>query len=271
MDHAPERSTDPSPSTRTLSAVAAVLLVLTAVLPSAVAGLIGRSTGVTIAGLPATVSDGLDRWLASGAAEPDAVFSSAVRFWATFHGAKALASAGLLVSLVLLLSRLWAAYGIARTRGRRIALSVTGIGVTLLSAVTILVVIANVQGTLAPLSSVLSFLPGSAPTPAMTSVHDQLAAGATTPMLSTLIGDFRTFHAAVVGCAVLALVGLASAARFIWIRWARIPAPRRRRVVVVAELPVIAMAMFIGLVLLANLSTVADTPSALAAFFGAGA
>lgn len=255
-----------------LCAVAAALLLAVAVLPGLVAEWTGRSAGVTVSGLPGLVGRGFDRWVGSGAAQPAADLAAAVRFWEVFHLVKAVAATALLVVLVLLQGRIWARHAATESRGRRILLAVAGVVAALLTAVTILVAIANLQGAVAPLSSVLSFLPAATPTPAMATVRDQVSAGAATPMLATLIGDFRTYHAVVVGGAALTLAGLAAAAVIIWIRWSRLPGDgRRRHILIGAELSVIAMAVFIGLVLLANLSTVADPAPALSSFYGAGA
>lgn len=258
--------------TAVLGFLAAGLLAAVALLPAAVAERTAGSDGVTVASLPRQVSDGFDRWFASGLAEPDPGLAAATRFWAVFHGVKAGCAVLLLVALVLLLRRVWTAWVAAGSRAQGVPLALAGVGGAVLAAVALLVVLANVQGTVAPLSSVLSFLPVAPPTSTMTAVHAQLAAGESTPFLSALVGDFRLYHAAFVVCASVAVVGLVGAACWLWLRRARAPrdARRLRRLLAAGGVSLGLTALLLGVVVLANLSTVADTAPALAAFLGGG-
>jgi hypothetical protein len=127
---------------------------------------------------------------------------------------------------------------------------------------------ANVQGAFAPLSSVLTFLPAEA-TPGVRQVTAQLAAGTPDAVTTALVNDFRAYHAVLVTCLVVAIVGVITATVALWVRRARMPKAdkRPRRVLLAGALALPMLLPALGLLLLANLSTVADTAPALALFF----
>lgn len=256
----------PGRGTVALLALVVILLIAIVVAPGVVAEQVGRSAAPDIANLPDVVARGFADWVASGAAAPGATLSPAVDFWRVFHGVKAVLAIGLLAVLVVLNYRILLAYWTSDVHGRRLSM-LGGAGSAVLTGLAIVLVIANVQGTVAPLSSVLSFLPTTPRSPAAATVRDQLADGSSTPVTTALIDDFRLYHAAVVVCAVLVGIGLIGAAALIRVRWSRLPPARRRRgQLVLAELPPAVFAVFVGVVLAANLSTVLDTEPALAAF-----
>ncbi|WP_066903140.1 hypothetical protein [Millisia brevis] len=262
------RPAQPAGRSGILLAATALLLVGVFVLPVLIAEFIGRAGGSTIAGLPNVAAHGFDRWVSSGSAEPGAALSSAVEFWRLFHGIKAVLAIGLLALLVVLSSRILAAYRTADTSGRRRALA-AGAGASALTGLAIVLVIANIQGMVAPLSSVLSFLPAGDPTPAMIAVHDDVVAGTTTAVGAALIDDFRLYHLAIVVCAVPIILGLIVAGLHIRTGWQRLPTTRRRRTdLLLTELPVVVIAVLLIVVVAANISTVLDTAPALAAFLG---
>ena len=188
-----------------------------------------------VAALRAEVGSGLaDFWaLGSGALPPrlDAI----VEFWRTFHVAKAVLAGGLFVVLVMLASRLprwWAALAGGA------------------AFVDLLVVIANVQGALAPLTSVLTFLePGS---PATSPLRAAISSGSSSPALTALVDDFVRFHWVV---AALTLgIGMALV----------ITVLRRPRSGHVRVVGVVAAAAF-GILAAANVSTALDPLPAFAA------
>lgn len=262
------RPAQPAGRSGLLLAATALLLVGVFVLPVLIAEYVGRAGGSTIAGLPDVAAHGFDRWVSAGSAEPGAALSSTVEFWRLFHGVKAVLAIGLLALLVVLSSRVLAAHRTADSFGRRRAL-VAGAGVAALTGLAIVLVIANIQGMVAPLSSVLSFLPAGDPTSGMSAVHDDVVAGTTTAVGAALIDDFRLYHLAIVVCAVPIVVGLIVAGLRIGAGWQRLPAARRRRTdLLLSELPVAVMAMLLIVVVAANISTVLDTAPALAAFLG---
>ncbi|MGN8246795.1 hypothetical protein ACTHAM_000461 [Cellulomonas soli] len=250
----------------------AVLLAAVALMPAAVARLAAGPGGLTVADLPQEVSAGFDRWFAAGGAQPDPELAAAVRFWAVFHVVKAGCAVALLAVLILLLRRLWAAPLGAGHRGRRALHAAAAAGGAVLAAVVLLVVLANVQGAVAPLSSVLSFLPTAPPSSTMTAVRAQLRGGVSTPFLTALVGDFRSYHAAFVVVGSIAVLGLLVVVVVLWRRRAQTPrAHRSRRTVLAAGAASVgAMALLLAVIVLANATTVSATEPALAAFLGGG-
>lgn len=250
-----------------LAVASAALIVAVAVLPEVIARLVHVGAGVTAGVLPETVRRGFDVWVASGSSDLPPDLASATSFWMVFHVVKAMLAVAALTALVMLQGRTWTAYSSATSRRRRIGLGISLVLETIASALVMMVALANVQGSISPLSSVLSFLPAGEPTPAMIAMREQITSGAMSPAASVLAADFRTYHlVVVVGSALLGL-GLIFAGVVIRMRWA---GPSTRRVVdlVLADLVLAAGLGFLGLVLLANLSTVMDTVPALTAFLG---
>lgn len=233
--------------------------------PGAVAGW-SSSAHLSVSALPATVAAGFDQWVRSGRAS-SAPLADAVSFWAVFHTVKAVAAVALLVALVPVGRRVWGAYAQARSTGRRTLLLLVGVLGAPVAPIVLLMAMANVQGAVAPLSSVLNFLPMDSP--AVHQVRSELTDGTTTPPLATLVDDFRLYHAALVVTAVAAIVVVLALTVVVWVRRARTPRPARRlrRALTAAGVLLPGMLLFLGVVLLANLSTVSDTAPALAAFF----
>lgn len=266
------RSEMTPPSRRTvLPALAVTLLIAFLVLPGAAADRLSGSAGVTVADLPAAVDAGLADWLATGAAQPGSGLLAAVRLWAVFHGVKALITAALLVTLIVLAGRVGDAFARAGSR-RRAGLAAAGAGLSSLALLALLVLMANVQGTVAPLSSALSLLPVATPSIAVQQVREQLATGVAAPPLDTLVGDFRLYHVALAIVASVAIVGVLAGAGASWRRARASSTDRRLRPVLAAAgvaLPVVAL--LLAVVLLANVRTAADPAPALVAFFDGGA
>ncbi len=245
-------------------ALAGALAIAVVLSPAAVAGWTS-GTHLSIAELPGTVESEFGRWVASGRAS-SAPLAAAVSYWSVFHVVKAVVAIALLVALVPIGRRTWGAWARAGSRGPRTGLLLVGVIGAAVAPLVLLVAMANVQGAVAPLSSVLNFLPlESAP---VAQVRVQLAAGATTPVLTALVDDFRLYHAVLVGTAVVAIVLVAVGSVALWVQRARTPKPDRRlrRVLTLGGVLLPCMLLFLGVVLLANVSTVADTAPALSAF-----
>ncbi|WP_144761182.1 hypothetical protein [Curtobacterium sp. 9128] len=245
--------------------LAAALTIAVVLGPAAVAGW-ATGTHLSVAALPEAVASGFAAWVRSGRAS-SAPLADAVAFWAVFHAVKAVVAIALLVVLVPVGRRLWGAYARARSGGRRALLLLVGVLGAPVAPVVLLMTMANVQGAVAPLSSVLTFLPMDGP--AVGAVRSALAGGVSTPPVATLVDDFRVYHAALVVTAVAAIVVVAALTVVVWVRRTRTPEPARRlrRVLAAAGVLLPGLLLFLGIVLVANLSTVADTAPALAAFF----
>lgn len=205
-------------SNRRLTAVVTVLLAAVLLAPSLLARLLVPGydgVGALREGLP-------------GAFAHDGTLDRAADWWAAFHGTKALLAALLLAVLVV---------AARRTRGlpRGVVLGLAGLA--------LVVVLANLQGMVAPVSSLLSMLPGDAARAVLASEG--------TPEFAGLVDDFAAYHRAM---AVLA--GLTALALGAW-------AVRTRRWV-----PAVA-ALVLGVVTYANITTVADPAPALRAFLAA--
>ena len=172
-------------------------------------------TGLTWAGpndLAGSVGHALVADWASAVPTPGGQASSALtdptRFWRWFHIAKAVLASAALVSAMVLVTRAWRARGAASTIARRFAwTAVTAIG-SVFAALSGILVVAKVQGALAPMSSVLSFLPLSGRSPALvdavTALNTSIGSGHPTSTATAIVRDFAMYHAVV--AVLLALV-----------------------------------------------------------------
>jgi hypothetical protein len=180
-------------------------------------------TGLTWAGprdLAGSVGHALVADWASAVPAPGGQASSALtdptRFWRWFHIAKAVLALAALVSAIVLATRAWRARRDASTTPRRFAWAgVTSIG-SLFAALSAVLVVANVQGAVAPMSSVLSFLPMSGRSPALvnavTGLNTSIGSGHPTSTATAIVRDFATYHAvvAVLLALVTVLAGIAT-------------------------------------------------------------
>lgn len=142
-------------------------------------------------------------WRSGGQALP-AGMNDLVQYWLRYHVAKAVFAGLLLIVLAALVTRLW------RRRSAGVAAATAtagGFGAALL-------LMANVQGAVAPLSSVLTLLPSGTDDPAVGMVKAQVvqqlqARDTPRPALAYMISDFGTYHAVLaVSAVVLACVTL---------------------------------------------------------------
>ncbi len=223
-------------------------------------------TGLTWAGpheLAGSVGHALVADWASAVTAPGGQASSALtdptRFWRWFHIVKALLALAALVPAVALVTRARRAGRAASTTAARVAwasASAVGGAVAVLSAV---LVVANVQGSFAPLSSVLSFLPSSGRNPALshavTSLETSIGSGHPTAAAAAIVRDFAAYH--VVVAVLLALVAVLAGV-------ATVRATRARRwgsVVVLAGASAI-----VAVLTVANISTALAPAPALQSF-----
>lgn len=176
-----------------------------------------------------------------------------------------------LPSQVVAGQRVWTRATRAETSAARAAWVGVGVLGAWLPVLTLLIVLANIQGAVAPLSSVISFLPITT-TPGVDQVRAELAAGAYGPVTSALIADFRIYHAALTACLVVVIVGLVASIVWMLVRRARAPRGSRlvRRSLMCGAIALTLLTAALGVIMLANLSTVLDTAPALAGFFGTG-
>lgn len=204
-------------------------------------------------------------------------------YWFRYHVAKAAIAALLLIVLVTLGVLLWKVFlkaGSLRAQ-RRAALSSACVLVTLLALFSSTVVMANVQGVVAPFSSLLPVLGGSATDAGLADTLDQVsqqlaasrgAGDRIPPALDVMIDDFARYHVAMAVIAALmttVLVGMSVAS---WKRRARTePSDRRERRVWGAFGVVSALlSLVLAVVAAANTATATDPAPALLAFFEGG-
>ncbi|MEU1208651.1 hypothetical protein [Nocardia sp. NPDC005825] len=212
-------------------------------------------------------------WNSGGSTRPPAL-TSVIDYWFRFHVVKGMIAALLLVTLIALAVLLWKAYlragGLGA--GRQSALATAGASVSLFAFAALLVVIANIQGAVAPFSSLLPMLPSGANDPELASAFDQIRrqlneSTSATPPVDDMVGDFARYHVTVaVIAAVLAItaVGLTIVS---WRRFVRSANTRSRRLLCASGI-VTALLSAASLVLLAaNTSAAMNSTTALAAFF----
>ncbi|MEV6554509.1 hypothetical protein AB0M22_02225 [Nocardia sp. NPDC051756] len=206
-----------------------------------------------------------------------------VDYWFRYHVAKAVIAAVLLIVLVALGVRLWQAFLRAERLGvgRRAALGVTGGLVTMAALGSIVLVMANIQGAVAPFASLLPMLTSgaadSALSPALEQIRQQLtdslnAGGRTSPILDLMISDFARYHAAMAVIAAIVAITLLGLSVVCWRRFAGTGSADRRTRRLFASFGVLAAVLLLAIlvVAVANTGTAANPAPAFAAFFDGG-
>ena len=269
MTTATRPSTAPPPTWR-VSWVALALAAL-GVLVSAVASfaLAGRLTGQAYADVDAlrdAVGEGVQQWVASGTAQLPPALEAPVRFWSAFHVVKAVGLAVLAAALIVLLVTL--PRGARPARWLRLAQWGLALGLT----GVVLIVIANVQGAISPLSSALSLVPDdphlATPAP-LAELAQVVETSHPAAVRATLVADFARYHAVVaVLIALVALTALVLAvAVVVRARRARATDGRRR---IAAPLALLVLAALAATLAVANLGTALDPVPALQGFLDGG-
>ncbi|MFE5284973.1 hypothetical protein ACFRAQ_08390 [Nocardia sp. NPDC056611] len=261
---------------RALGALTALVLVLAAALvlappPLADTGNRGFADQDT---LRQALRDGfVAYWNSGGSTRPPAL-TSVIDYWFRFHVVKGVIAVLLLVTLVALAALLWKAYlragGLGA--GQQSALATAGAVVSMFAFGALLVAIANIQGAVAPFSSLLPMLPSGANDPQLTTACDQIRQQLTestgaTPTVDDMVRDFARYHITMaVIAAILAItaVGLSAVS---WSRFVRSADTRSRRLLCASGI-VTALLSPASLVLLAaNTSAAMNSTTALSAFF----
>jgi hypothetical protein len=205
-------------------------------------------------------------------------------YWTRYHVAKAVIAALLLTVLVILGARLWGALLRAGrlTPGRGAALTLSGVLVTVLAVCSAVLVVANIQGAVAPFASLISMLPLGSHNErfihTVTQVRQSLAGypgtrGHTAPALEAMISDFALYHAALVALTAAVAVILIVMSVVSWRRRAhtRSSDRRTRYVLGLAGVSSAVLALAVVVVTVANLGTALHPAPALLAFFSGGA
>jgi hypothetical protein len=255
--------------------LAAIVAALSAALlfgPSLIARLLAGASGLTTGTLAHRVGGAFTEWWSVGTTSLTESMTVVVQFWATFHVVKALIAAALIAALVITIRQLLVAHAHEESSARRAGIAAVGIAASLAAPALLLVLLANIQGAIAPLSSVMGLLPMTPPTAAIADVRDHFATGTTTPVLTALVDDFRRYHAAMAVAAAGAILGVVTVNIALWIRVFELPKSekRARRTIATIALALPALALFLFVIMLANVSTAVETAPALASFFTNG-
>ncbi|MFJ3493677.1 hypothetical protein ACIPPJ_08745 [Streptomyces sp. NPDC086091] len=226
-----------------------------------------------------------------------------VDYWFRYHMVKAVLAALLLAVFAALGTHLWRAFlragavdadGAGKTTGatgrgtragRRVALASGGTLVTGLGLLSLLTVMANIQGAAAPFSSLLPLLPTGARDRELSGTVGEVRRGlagsasesgaARPPALTVMVDDFSRYHVAMAVIAtVVALTLVVLAVRLVAARrglTAAHPADlRTRRLLTVFGALTAVTALAVSVVVAANTTTAADPAPALLAFFDGG-
>jgi hypothetical protein len=206
-----------------------------------------------------------------------------VDYWFRFHLIKGGIAALLLMVLGALTVLLWRTF--LRTdglgMGSRAALVSTGIAVSMLALFALAVVMANIQGAMAPFASLLPLLmddPSDASLAGLLAqARQQLAdshrtSGYTPPALDAMVSDFAWYHAALAVVAVVVMVVLLGLSVMMWRSFARVGSADRRARLVWGWFGVFSAlsSLIVAVVLVANTGTATDPAPALLAFFNGG-
>jgi hypothetical protein len=207
-----------------------------------------------------------------------------VDYWLRYHVAKAVIAALLLTVLIMLCARLWAPLLRADriAPGRAAALALSGALAAMLALAATVLTVANIQGALAPFSSLISMLPlGTRDTQLTTTigqVKQDLAVypnvrGGTPPALHAMISDFAIYHAAIVVLAAAVAVILIGLSVVSWRRRARTSSSERRirRTLGLAGVASALVSFAVIVIAMANLGNAMHPAQALLAFFTGGA
>lgn len=261
-----------SPRLTTIVASTLMLVVAFFVLPGTVARVWSSADGITTGNLAEKVGAAFSQWWLSAAAPLTPNMDAVVTFWGVFHVTKALVTVALVVALALTGAQVWQAYARASGRASRAWTAVAGIVGAPLAPLMLLILMANIQGAIAPLSSVMGLVPMDGSVREVAQVREHFSAGTTTAVLDALVSDFRTYHLVVVVTAIILAVVVVCADIALWVLRSRIPREnyRLRRVTATVAIVLPGLAPVFLLLSAINLSTVLDTAPALGAFFAGG-
>jgi hypothetical protein len=206
-----------------------------------------------------------------------------VDYWFRFHLFKGGIAALLLIVLGVLSVLLWRTYLRARAlrTGSRAALVSAGTASPMLALFALAVVMANIQGAMAPFSSLLPLLMegpsdgGLAGT--LAQARQQLAgshrtSGYTPPALDAMVSDFAWYHAVVAVMAAVVVVALLVLSVMFWRSFARVGSAdrRARRVLAWSGAGSALSSLIVVVLLIANTGVAMDPAPALLGLFNGG-
>jgi len=224
--------------------------------------------------LVGAVKDGFVRYWAAGQADYSPELGSVVDYWFRFHVAKAAISAVLLAVLVALGTVVWRVF--LRSEGvRRAGLAVAGSAVGGAGLLSLLVVVANVQGAVAPFTSALTMLPTGAHSGSGVygSTLDQVRTGlespdSAPPALGVMIDDNVRYHVTMAAISGVMVAGFVVLSVVLWRRFAGTADRRARRLLGVFGGLGVVFALAMLVVGVGNVTVAADSVRGLSDFFG---
>jgi len=206
-----------------------------------------------------------------------------VDYWFRFHLFKGGIAALLLIVLVALAVLLWRTTMRADALGMRsrVALASAGTAVPLLALFALAVVMANIQGAVAPFASLLPLLMDDKLDPSLAGTlvqaRQQLTdshrtSGYTPPALDAMVSDFTRYHVEMAVAAAVVAVALLSLTVVFWRSFARVGSANRRTRRVLGWFGVFSAlsSLIMVVILVANTSVAADPAPALLALFNGG-
>jgi len=209
----------------------------------------------------------------SGDRTPAGALADIVDYWFRYHLVKAVIAALLLGVLVALAVHLWRAFLRA---GRPAALASAGVLVTTLALFAVAVVMANVQGAVAPFASLLPMLQDGRADGALTLTLEQIrerlssSTGRAPAPLEEMISDFATYHVALAAVAAIGATVLSIVSIVLWRRFRAADSARKRRLVGSFGVLTSVLVLAILTIMAANVSTALNPAPALLAFFQGG-
>jgi hypothetical protein len=206
-----------------------------------------------------------------------------VDYWFRFHLIKGGIAALLLIVLGALAVLLWQTFlradGLGK--GSRAALVSAGTAVLMLALFALAVVMANIQGALAPFSSLLPMLmegtPDASLAGTLAQARQQLAgshrtSGYTPPALDAMVSDFGWYHVVLAVMAVVVVVALLGLSVMFWRRFVRVGSTdrRARRVWGWFGAGSVLSSLIVAVLLVANTGVAMDPAPALLGLFNGG-
>ncbi|MER7936482.1 MULTISPECIES: hypothetical protein [unclassified Streptomyces] len=280
-EHVPSRRAEASGRAPAVLVGLAVLLGAAFVLaPGRLAGIGTRGGPSSRGGLVDGLSPAFVSYWESGDRRVPADLQRLVDYWSRFHVVKGVLSAALLIVLVALAVRLWKAF---LRPGRRAGggVAVAAVSVSVLALVSLAALMANVQGAMAPFSSVTSLLPLGEPhgrlADAIGQIEQGLAhypgtGGRNAPALEAMVDDFGWYHAVLAVLASVVAVAVTVLSVLAWRRFATADRSevRIRRTMRWFGVLSVLLALMAAVVALANAGTAADPAPALLGFYQGG-
>jgi hypothetical protein len=219
----------------------------------------------------------------SGARDYPPALQRVVDYWFRFHLIKGGIAALLLIvlgALSVLLRRTFLRVDGLRT-GSRAALVSAGTTVPMLTLFALAVVMANIQGAMAPFGSLLPILTEGTPDAGLADISAQArrqlagshrTGGYTPPALNAMVGDFGWYHSVLTIVAVVVVVALLGLSVACWRGFARMGAAdrRTRRVSGWFGVGSALSSLIMAVVLVANAGTAMDPAPALLGLFNGG-